>query len=153
MSNPDNSFQEEFKPQSFPEDEEVFTWQVIHNCNSSSLKQISPTALAYLGDAVYELYIRTRYLLPVKRIADYHQQVVSEVRAETQAKHLQALQPHLTELEKEIVRRGRNAVTKIPRRLSPDIYQQATGLEALFGYLYLEHPQRLDYLLSKVVEN
>jgi ribonuclease-3 family protein len=123
---------------------------VARSVNVSSLKQISPVALAYLGDAVYELYIRTRYLLPPKRISDYHQQVVTQVRAETQAFHLQTLEPYLTDTEKEIVRRGRNAAKGCPRRLSPELYQQATSLEALLGYLYVQNPQRLEDLLAKL---
>ena len=153
MFNQDNNCPEEFEPQAFTEDEDSFSWQIIHSYSSdlSTLKRISPVALAYLGDSVYELYIRTRYLLPIKRISQYHQEVVTKVRAETQANDLQCLQPYLTASEQEIVRRGRNAVTKIPRRLSPEIYQKATGLEALLGYLYLQNPQRLQYLLSKLV--
>lgn len=112
------------------------------------IQQISPASLAYLGDVVYELYIRTCYLLPPKRISDYHQQVVSQVRAERQANHLRSLTPHLTEPELEILRRGRNAATGTPRRLEREIYQQATSLETLIGYLYLSDPQRLTQLLQ-----
>jgi ribonuclease-3 family protein len=104
--------------------------------------------LAYLGDAVYELYIRTYYLLPPKRISDYHNQVVTQVRAESQANHLRSLKPLLTAPELEILRRGRNAATASPRRLDPEIYQQATSLETLMGYLYLTDPQRLTELLA-----
>ncbi|NER28448.1 MAG: Mini-ribonuclease 3 [Symploca sp. SIO1C4] len=114
----------------------------------SQLQQISPASLAYLGDAVYELYIRSCYLLPPKRLKDYHQQVVAQVRAESQAKILQLLEPHLTEPELEILRRGRNAATTNPRRLDPKIYQQASSLETLIGYLYLTNPQRLTKLLA-----
>lgn len=113
-------------------------------------QQLSPAALAYVGDAVYELYIRTRYLLPPKRLQVYHHQVVAQVRAESQARHLQSLQPHLTETECEIVRRGRNAASRRPKRVDPDVYQQATALEALFGYLYLCDPHRLTQLLSQL---
>ncbi|HEY9606932.1 MAG TPA: ribonuclease III domain-containing protein [Allocoleopsis sp.] len=116
--------------------------------SNSQLQQLSPASLAYLGDAVYELYIRTCYLLPPRRISDYHQQVVGQVRAESQANHLRSLEPYLTEPELDILRRGRNAVTGSPRRLDPKIYQQATGLETLLGYLYLTDPQRLLQLLA-----
>jgi len=116
--------------------------------SNSQLQQLSPASLAYLGDAVYELYIRTYYLLPPRRISDYHHQVVAQVRAESQASHLRSLEPHLTEREIEILRRGRNAVTGSPRRLEPKIYQQATSLETLLGYLYLTDPQRLTQLLA-----
>ncbi|MBD0344792.1 MAG: Mini-ribonuclease 3 [Coleofasciculus sp. Co-bin14] len=112
------------------------------------IQQVSPASLAYLGDAVYELYIRTRHLLPAKRISDYHHQVVSQVRAESQANHLRSLEPHLTAPELDILRRGRNAVTGSPRRLDPKIYQQATSLETLIGYLFLTNPQRLTQLLA-----
>lgn len=110
--------------------------------------QLSPASLAYLGDAVYELYVRNRYLWPPKRICDYHQRVVSRVRAETQAAQWQRLEPHLTTAELDLARRGRNAASKRPRRLSPEIYQQATRLETLVGYLFLTDPQRLLHLLT-----
>ena len=116
----------------------------------AQIQQLSPASLAYIGDAVYELYIRTHYLLPPKRLSDYHNQVVSKVRAESQAASLRRLEPHLTDGEREILRRGRNGATGAPRRLSPEIYQQATSLETLIGYLYLQNPQRLNQLLSKL---
>ena len=118
--------------------------------SGSQIQQLSPASLAYLGDAVYELYVRTCYLLPPRRLSEYHQQVVARVRAESQAKILRSLEPHLTEPELEILRRGRNAATGKPRRLDPKIYQQATSLETLLGYLYLTNPQRLTQLLALV---
>ena len=114
----------------------------------SQIQQLSPASLAYLGDAVYELYIRTWYLLPPKRLCDYHDQVVAHVRAESQARILRSLEPHLSDPELDILRRGRNASTGTPRRLDPKIYQQATSLETLIGYLYLSDPQRLTQLLG-----
>ena len=117
---------------------------------TNQLKQLSPVALAYIGDAVYELFVRTQLLLPPKRIADYHGQVVAQVRAETQAAHLHNLEPYLTLAEKDILRRGRNAVTSKPRRLSVKIYQQASSFETLIGYLYFKDPQRLQDLLTKL---
>ncbi len=114
----------------------------------SQIEQISPASLAYLGDAVYELYIRTFYLLPPRRLCDYHHQVVAQVRAESQANTLRVLKPYLTDPELEILRRGRNAATGSPRRLEREIYQQATSLETLIGYLYLTDLQRLTQLLA-----
>jgi ribonuclease III family protein len=104
-------------------------------------------ALAFLGDAVYELLVRQAYFMPPKRINDYHKQVVAQVRAEEQANYLARLEPHLTEAEQEIVRRGRNATPK-SRRADPAIYQQATALETLIGYLYLTDLDRLQVILS-----
>jgi ribonuclease-3 family protein len=115
---------------------------------TSEIEQLTPVYLAYIGDAVYELYIRTCYLLPKGRMSDYHKQVVDQVKAETQAGQLRFLEEYLTETEKDILRRGRNAATGCPRRLSLRIYQQATSLEALIGYLYLTDEQRLHQLLS-----
>ncbi|WP_066121897.1 Mini-ribonuclease 3 [Geminocystis sp. NIES-3709] len=118
--------------------------------SASSLQQVSPASLAYIGDAVYELYIRTHYLLPPKKISDYHHRVVEKVRAETQAIYLQQLYPILTDIELNWVRRGRNSVNKSPRRLSLQTYQQASALETLLGYLYIFDRDRLHFLLSQL---
>jgi ribonuclease-3 family protein len=118
------------------------------NLSWAQLQQISPAALAYLGDAVYELYVRSQYLMPPRRLQTYHNQVVAQVRAERQAQQLRVLEPHLTPNELEILRRGRNAAMRRPKRVAPEIYQQATSLEALVGYLYLSDPQRLNQLLG-----
>jgi len=115
---------------------------------STQVQQISPSALAYLGDAVYELVVRRCYLFPPQRIQSYHQLVVAQVRAEAQAAHLQTLIPHLTPAELEWLKRGRNATVGRPRRLDAAIYQQATSLETLVGYLYLTDLPRLTYLFS-----
>ena len=121
------------------------------SCEASILaKRLSPAALAYLGDAVYEIYVRTLYLNPPKRIQDYHNQVVSHVRAESQARHLRSLQPYLTDVELEILRRGRNAAVRKLKRLDASIYQQASSLEALLGYLYLVDTERLFQLLAQL---
>ncbi|MBF2056980.1 MAG: hypothetical protein IGQ45_07105 [Cyanobacterium sp. T60_A2020_053] len=116
----------------------------------SSLRQISPNTLAYIGDAVYELHIRTHYLLPCLKIADHHRRVVEQVRAETQARYLNQIMIQLTPEEKDWVRRGRNSVNKSPRRLSLTVYQQATGLETLLGYLYITDGARLTHILQQL---
>ncbi len=109
---------------------------------------LSPAALAYLGDAVYELHVRSHFLMPPKRSHVYHQQVVAQVRAEAQSSNLNILLPHLTSAELDVTRRGRNAATGRPRRLDPEIYQQATSFETLIGYLYITNPQRLAELFA-----
>lgn len=116
----------------------------------SSLNQLSPISLAYIGDAIYELHIRTYYLIPCLKIADHHHKVVQQVRAETQAKHLQEIYSILNEEEKIWVKRGRNSVKKSPRKLPPGIYQQATGFETLLGYLYITNPSRLNHILHQI---
>lgn len=109
---------------------------------------LSPVALAYIGDAVYELFVRGSLLLPPKRIQAFHQQVVHQVRAEQQAQQVQQLLPLLTDDEQDLLRRGRNASSRGPRRVDSQIYQQSTAFEALIGYLYLTDQSRLAELLS-----
>jgi len=111
---------------------------------------VSPAALAYLGDAVYELYVRTYYLAPPKRLNDYHLQVVETVKAESQAAFLRLIEPELSLEEKDILRQGRNAASARPRRIPAEIYQQASSLETLIGYLYLHDSRRLNELLAKL---
>lgn len=126
------------------------SWQQLNSLTipSERVSQLSPAALAYLGDAVYELHVRSKFLMPPKRSHVYHQQVVAQVRAEAQSSNLKILQPHLTSAEVDVLRRGRNAATGRPRRLDPEIYQQATSFETLIGYLYITNPQRLVELLA-----
>ncbi len=114
----------------------------------AQVQRLSPAALAYVGDAVYELHVRRCYLFPPKRLENYHQQVVAQVRAESQARHLRSLQPYLTSHEQALLKRGRNAVSTRHKRVDPEIYQQATSLETLVGYLYLTDSTRLLELFS-----
>lgn len=97
--------------------------------------------------------MRTLSLLPPQRLQTYHQKVVQRVRAETQAQYLAWLQPQLTDAEREIVRRGRNAAPRGPKRVDPSTYQDATALEMLFGYLYLADIHRLEHLLLALREH
>jgi ribonuclease III family protein len=126
------------------------SWQQLNilGIPPDRVPQLSPAALAYLGDAVYELFVRTNFLLPPKRAHVYHQQVVAQVRAEAQSSHLQLISPHLTTAELDVIRRGRNAASGRPRRLDPEVYQQATSFETLIGYLYITNPPRLWELLA-----
>ncbi|MEP0899920.1 ribonuclease III domain-containing protein [Nodosilinea sp. FACHB-13] len=120
---------------------------------SLTLEQVnalSPVALAYIGDAVYELFVRGSFLLPPKRIQAFHQQVVNQVRAEQQARQVQQLLPLLTAAEQDLLRRGRNASSRGPRRVDSQIYQQSTAFEALIGYLYLTDQNRLAELLNTI---
>jgi ribonuclease III family protein len=109
--------------------------------------EIPTSALAYLGDAIYELHVRMYYLYPPKSANIYHQLVVSKVRAEHQARQLEMLD--LTEIESDVVRRGRNAAGSASRSIDPSVYQKATGFEALIGYLYLTDRDRLQEILQQ----
>ncbi len=114
----------------------------------------SPLALAFLGDSVFEMMVRERLLGLANRPAgQLHALAVEQVRAEAQAKGVQALLPHLTQEEERIYKRGRNAHTgHLPKNANRAQYQAATGLGALFGYLYLDgQDDRLHELFSRIV--
>ncbi len=100
---------------------------------------LSMLDLAFLGDTVYELFVREALVSEGKRpTADLHSAKVKYVNADAQQAAAELLAPLLTEKEAEIYRRGRNAKTHhTPKNKSSAAYHAATGFEALFGYLYL----------------
>ncbi len=101
---------------------------------------LSGAPLAYLGDAVLELITR-RYLLStgIIDVGKLNQMALSYVRATAQSEAVERLMPHLTEEETAVFKRGRNAHgIAIPKSASASQYRRATGMEALFGYLYLQ---------------
>ena len=102
--------------------------------------QMSPLTLAYIGDTVYDLYVRTLLLYQSDAtVHSLHLQASRKVRASAQAEVLERLLPLLNEQEASVYRRGRNAhMGTIPRSASIGQYRAATGLEAVFGYLYLK---------------
>ncbi|MEN6350641.1 MAG: ribonuclease III domain-containing protein [Syntrophomonas sp.] len=122
--------------------------------DEKSLAEYSPLVLAYIGDAVFELMVRTRAVLTGKRkIRDIHRETVSVVRAENQAKLIRALFDDLTEEEQGIVKWGRNAKSTPPKNVEIGDYRMSTGFEALLGFLYLKgDEERLLYLVSRVLE-
>ncbi|MGB3297933.1 MAG: ribonuclease III domain-containing protein [Phormidesmis sp.] len=124
----------------------------LERCQLSKvqLSKLPPVSLAYIGDAVFELYVRSRLLFPAQRIRDYHNQVVNRVKAEQQADYVDELMPHLTDEEKDMLRRGRNATSGRHRRAAARSYQKATGFEALLGFLYLSDQSRLLSLLNQL---
>ena len=97
-------------------------------------RTLSPLTLAFIGDGVFELLVRERLVCEGNRPAGaLHKRSVAMVRAEAQAEAMDRLLPLLTETEAAVYRRGRNAHTS----RNSEEYHKATGLEALFGYLYL----------------
>lgn len=100
---------------------------------------LNPLQLAYLGDTVWELMIRSRLLYLGRNVHHMHRDAVAGVNAGAQATALSRLNGLLTDEEADIVRRGRNAHARhpAPRHQNPADYQAATGLEALFGFLYV----------------
>lgn len=105
----------------------------------SDVKQMSTLGLAHIGDGVYELYTRT-YLAErgVTAVNKLHRATVSHVCARAQAEAALVMQPALTPEEAEVYRRGRNTrVNSVPKAAELAQYHAATGLEALFGWLWL----------------
>jgi len=112
--------------------------------------QSSPAALAYLGDAVFELEARSRNLWPPRKLNALNGAVGVFTCAEGQCAMLERLQEGfaMTEDEQEWLRRGRNASGRGPRRLDPKVYRAASSLETLVGYLYLSDRARLEQLFE-----
>ncbi len=109
------------------------------NLASQEARMLSPLQLAYVGDSVHALLVRTRLLQKNLLVRDMHRASNEAVSAVSQARELQRILPLLTEEEAAIVRRGRNAHPhhSAPKSASVEEYAEATGLEALLGYLYL----------------
>ena len=115
---------------------------------------LSPLALAFVGDGVYELLarqqLRARGSAPVGRL---HSRTVELVSAAAQARAYRLVAPLLSPEEEAIYRRGRNAnSTRSPRHTDPAVYRCATGMEALFGWLYLTgQVARLEQLFQVIL--
>lgn len=123
-------------------------------CGEIDIRTYSPLALAYIGDAIYDLVIRTIVVERDNTSANkLHKKTVSYVNARIQAQMIEALTDELTEEEKTVYRRGRNAKSYTTAKNASVIeYRKATGFEALCGYLYLTGKQeRMLSLVKKAV--
>tara|TARA_Y100001968_G_scaffold311692_1_gene334043 strand:- start:185 stop:595 length:411 start_codon:yes stop_codon:yes gene_type:complete len=109
--------------------------------------------LAWLGDAVWEMHQRLRFCNRPGKSKDLHHAVVAEVRACAQVEALLSLEPHLSNIEKDIVRRGRNKSNRGPRKIDPATYAKATGFETMIGWLFLKDPERLAHLFDLLHKN
>lgn len=100
---------------------------------------LNPLQLAYLGDSVWDLLIRSRLLYAGRNVHNMHRAATGSVNAGAQAQALERMTPLLSPEEAEIARRGRNAHARhpAPRNQNPADYQAATALEALVGFLYV----------------
>ncbi len=119
------------------------------------IRAISSVGLAHLGDAVYELLVRSYLCAQGKATGKgLHRAAVELVRAEAQAKRADAILPLLTEEELAVFKRGRNAhVHTVPHAASRSDYLKATALECLMGYLYLQGKrERISALFSAMME-
>ncbi len=103
-----------------------------------NINLLSPSVLAFVGDAVYTLYVRTHISNINRPSGELHSLSVTLVNAAAQAKAFSFLEDKLTETEMAVFKRGRNFHTSTtPKRVSNAEYHTATGLECLFGYLHL----------------
>lgn len=120
------------------------------------INTINTISLAYLGDAVYEVYIR-EYLIRkgIAYVEDLQREAVKYVSAKSQFKILEFLLNNnfLNEQEIEIVKRGRNYKrTSHPKNTDIITYKNSTGFEALIGFLYLENKNRLEEIINYILE-
>ena len=125
--------------------------------NENIVREISPITLAYIGDAVYELYIRSLLVkaTPKKNVNEINKETISYVKAKAQSETLHSIMDTLTEEEKEVVRRGRNAKSgTVPKNANLNEYKHATAFECLIGYMYVKKEyDRLFDIVKKSIED
>lgn len=123
--------------------------------HEGEIDTMSPLIWAYVGDSVYELYIRT-HLTNITKLKPHqlHMKSIQYVKAGAQAKVLERLMENLTQKEQEIVKRGRNAENHhLPKNATVQEYMYSTAFEALIGYLYLKkQDDRLKQILELCIE-
>ncbi len=113
--------------------------------------QMAPLTLAYIGDSVFDLYVRTRYVLGcAKNAGALHSMSIRLVNARAQAEFAHVWMERFTQAEAEVFRRGRNAKSPSPpKNMSIADYKYATALEAVVGYLFLTgQAERIEQMLS-----
>lgn len=121
---------------------------------AEDITMLSPLQLAYIGDAVYELLVRTYLLNKKLSVHELHRTSTKYVKAKAQAEIVHNLEDDLTDEEISIVKKGRNAKSNtMPKNATIIDYKYATGFEALIGYLYLKgKDERIQELFEKVEE-
>ena len=121
--------------------EESVSMEEIFEMRKVNIKEYSPLTLAYIGDAVYDLIIRTLVVNKGnQQVQKLHKETSTMVQASAQARMITALNDQLSEEEHAVYKRGRNAKSASPaKNQSISDYHKATGFEALLGYLYLKN--------------
>lgn len=117
---------------------------------SQDLREVSPSVLAYIGDAVYELYSRCHVSGKSSAASGtMHRKTIKYVSAQAQSAAVKALEPKLNDTELSFFKRGRNShPASVSKNATPADYMNATGFETLIGYLYLDNQtERLDELI------
>ena len=111
-------------------------------------EEIGVIKLAWLGDSVWELHQRLRYVHFPLKSKELHLSVVNEVKAKSQSQSLSQIEHLLNPNEIDLIRRARNKTKRYPKSADPTIYSRATGFETLIGWLFLKDPQRLSNLFE-----
>ena len=122
---------------------------------AGDLREVSPSVLAYVGDAVYDLYARCWVAEHYSNKSGVmHKKTIKYVCAEAQADAIRNIMDELTETEENYFRRGKNSNPgSMAKNASPADYMYATGFETLLGYLFLDNQEaRMDYIINKVFE-
>lgn len=118
--------------------EENLKFLEIKDYSEAEVREFNPLALAYIGDAAFEILVRSEILDVRKNPNKLHRESIRYVRAKGQRELFEKIEDKLTEDEYKIFKRGRNAKSHtVPKNADPIDYRIATGVEALFGYLYL----------------
>ena len=114
--------------------------QELFQMKEVDIKEYSPLTLAYIGDSIYDLIIKSLVINEGnKQVQKLHRETSSMVQASAQSKMMRTIQEHLTEEEHAVFKRGRNAKSVSPaKNQSITDYRRATGFETLMGYLYLK---------------
>lgn len=123
--------------------------------NEADVRNLQPLVLAYVGDAIYEAFIRTMLVTGKKaNVHVLHKTSVQYVKAKAQADIIHRINDRLTQDEQDIVRRGRNAKSAtVPKNADVSDYRYSTGFEALIGFLYLTNAiSRLKEILNLCIE-
>ena len=126
----------------------------LKSMDEEELKTMSPLVFAYIGDALYEIYVRTYITNKYRaKVNELHKISTGFVKASAQSKVVHALEDNLTENEWKVVKKGRNQKSgTIPRNSSISDYKYATGFECLLGYLYLlGKKERIEEIIMRAI--
>lgn len=127
---------------------------VNNNLSGEDIMMLSPLQLAYIGDSVYELLVRTHLITKDVSVKDLHRATTNYVKASAQADFAHKLEDILSEDEKNLIKKGRNAKSNTsPKNADIIDYKYATGFECLFGYLYLmKQDVRIEELFDQLIK-
>ena len=122
--------------------------------DEDEIKTLSPLVTAYIGDAYFHLYVRSRLLSKTRKITNLHELAARIVSASAQADAYKKIETFLTDDERDIFRRGRNAKSHPPRVATIEEYHASTGFESLLGELFLQKKiARLDEICESAFKS